>query len=144
MPSMDSPSTDILDPEERKTSPTELSGRTLGLWNAGRIFTSFGSVILSLVPIFFIGKHCYNQTLDVTNSLTFKVVAIIAASLNHKPTSVPYGSDLERLLILLPTLFPIAFAAIMGRFFKTVGLYWAERGVSLGVRCPQLQTMIEC
>ena len=61
--------------------------------------------------------------------------AIIAVRLDGKPVS-NYGDGLREALLLSPTIFPIIFAANMGRCFKYLGLYRAERGIPLGVLSP--------
>jgi hypothetical protein len=43
-----------------------------------------------------------------------------------------YGYKLEQTLLLSPTIFPLIFAALMGRFFRHLGVYLAERGTTLG------------
>ncbi|TVY57578.1 hypothetical protein LSUE1_G010265, partial [Lachnellula suecica] len=58
-------------------------------------------------------------------------LALAAVVLNKKPAS-PWGKTLERAVSLSPTIFPIAFAAITGRFFRIVGLFLAQRGARLG------------
>ncbi|OCK84634.1 hypothetical protein K432DRAFT_422421 [Lepidopterella palustris CBS 459.81] len=68
--------------------------------------------------------------------LIFIVLAIIAAGLDGKPVS-DYGLHLRHVLLLSPTIFPIIFAALMGRCFRSIGLYRAERGISL-IRLEQL------
>ncbi|KAF2144246.1 uncharacterized protein K452DRAFT_223729, partial [Aplosporella prunicola CBS 121167] len=72
---------------------------------------------------------------------------IIAGSLDQKPTSA-FGAKVQQALLLAPTVFPIIFAALMGKFFRTYGLYRAERGVTLGtleqlVGCQSLFAAIE-
>lgn len=62
------------------------------------------------------------------------VVAAIAAYVNDKPITST-GAHVEKILPLLPSIFPIVFAALMGKFFKHFALYRAERGVTLLVRC---------
>ncbi|OJD32453.1 uncharacterized protein BKCO1_3800021 [Diplodia corticola] len=107
MSSPDPNSTCLSDPHERKLFPTEMSDRTLGLWNIGRVFGVIGGTILALIPLFFM------------------VVAILAMSLSQKPTTIQPGPDLEHILILLPTLFPIAFAATMGHLISIfIVLLW--------------------
>jgi hypothetical protein len=51
-----------------------------------------------------------------------------------------YGSRLQEALLLSPTIFPILFAALMGRCFKYLGLYRAERGIQLG----RLEQLVGC
>lgn len=66
-------------------------------------------------------------------------LALVAARLNEKTVS-DYGHKLEQTLLLSPTVFPILFAALMGRCFKHVGLFLAERGTTLG----RLEQLIGC
>lgn len=61
------------------------------------------------------------------------VVAAIAAYVNNRPITRT-GAHVEKILPLLPSIFPIIFAAIMGKFFKQFALFRAERGVKLLVR----------
>jgi hypothetical protein len=51
-----------------------------------------------------------------------------------------YGYKLEETLLLSPTIFPVIFAALMGRFFRHLGGYLAERGTTLG----RLEQLIGC
>lgn len=66
-------------------------------------------------------------------------LAIVAAYLNGSDTS-NYGLHLHQTLLISPTIFPIIFAALMGRCFKYIGLFRAERGISLG----RLEQLIGC
>lgn len=72
---------------------------------------------------------------------------MIAARLDGKEVSA-YGRKLEETLLLSPTIFPLIFAALMGRFFRHVGVYLAERGTTLGrieqlVGCQSVFTALE-
>jgi hypothetical protein len=74
-------------------------------------------------------------------------LASIAARLNGKEVST-YGRKVEETLLLSPTIFPLIFAALMGRFFRYMGLYLAERGTTLGrlehlVGCQSVFTALE-
>ena len=51
-----------------------------------------------------------------------------------------YGHKLEQTLLLSPTIFPLIFAALMGRFFRHLGLWLAQRGTTLG----RLEQLIGC
>lgn len=66
-------------------------------------------------------------------------LALIAARLDGKDIST-YGLHLHQALLLSPTIFPVIFAALMGRCFKAVGLYLVERGTTLG----RLEQLIGC
>ena len=63
----------------------------------------------------------------------------MAARLDGRTTS-GYGYNLEQALLVSPTIFPVIFAALMGRFFKHIGLHLAERGTTLG----RLEQFIGC
>jgi hypothetical protein len=66
-------------------------------------------------------------------------LALTAARLDGKNVS-EYGTKLSETLLLSPTIFPLIFAALMGRFFRHLGVYLAERGTTLG----RLEQLIGC
>lgn len=110
------------------------SPKVLGKWGFNQWATFSGDIILAIFPILFIGKFCTKTFLVVTNVILKFTLALaaIAISLDKKPTSA-LGHNVESAISLSPTIFPIVFAAITGKFFKTLGLFWAERGITLGV-----------
>jgi hypothetical protein len=65
-----------------------------------------------------------------------EALALVAARIDGKEVS-QYGRHLQQVLLLSPTIFPVIFAALMGRCFKYLGLFLAERGTTLG-RLEQL------
>jgi hypothetical protein len=69
----------------------------------------------------------------------FVSLALTAARLDGKNIS-DYGDGLEQTLLLSPTIFPLIFVALMGRFFRHLGVYLAERGTTLG----RLEQLIGC
>ncbi|KAF1848693.1 uncharacterized protein K460DRAFT_427888, partial [Cucurbitaria berberidis CBS 394.84] len=69
----------------------------------------------------------------------FKVIAGLCIGLNGKPIS-SYGSDVKSITLLSPTIFPIIYAAILGKLLRRLGLYKAERGTTIGV----LERLIGC
>ncbi|KAF2449324.1 hypothetical protein P171DRAFT_350699 [Karstenula rhodostoma CBS 690.94] len=71
-----------------------------------------------------------------SSPLMFIALALIAARIDGKEVS-QYGQHLQQVLLLSPTIFPVIFAALMGRCFKYLGLFLAERGITLG-RLEQL------
>ncbi|KAL1594555.1 hypothetical protein SLS60_010315 [Paraconiothyrium brasiliense] len=71
-----------------------------------------------------------------SSPLMFIALALIAARIDGKEVS-QYGEHLQQVLLLSPTIFPVIFAALMGRCFKYLGLFLAERGTTLG-RLEQL------
>jgi hypothetical protein len=64
---------------------------------------------------------------------------LTAARLDGKDVS-EYGTKLSETLLMSPTIFPLIFAALMGRFFRHLGVYLAERGTTLG----RLEQLIGC
>ncbi|KAL5383210.1 hypothetical protein PMIN06_010575 [Paraphaeosphaeria minitans] len=71
-----------------------------------------------------------------SSPLMFIALALVAARIDGKEVS-HYGQHLQQVLLLSPTIFPVIFAALMGRCFKYMGLFLAERGTTLG-RLEQL------
>ncbi|KAF5968278.1 hypothetical protein FCOIX_11526 [Fusarium coicis] len=63
--------------------------------------------------------------------LTYIVLLGIVASLHNKKKS-SFGESTLEALQLAATLWPISFAAVVGPFLKTLALFSAERGTSLG------------
>jgi hypothetical protein len=63
-------------------------------------------------------------------------LALIAVQLDGEEVS-QYGNGLQQALLISPTIFPLLFAALMGRFFRHLGVYLAEQGTTLG-RLEQL------
>lgn len=59
-------------------------------------------------------------------------MAAVAYKLDQKPSS-ERGENIQRLILLGPTLFPLAFAALGGRSLRKIALWRAERGTTLGV-----------
>lgn len=71
--------------------------------------------------------------------IMFIALSLIAARLDGKEVS-NYGLHLRQALLLSPTIFPVIFAALMGRCFKHIGLFLAERGTTLG----RLEQLVGC
>lgn len=61
-----------------------------------------------------------------------QVLAATAFSFDEKPISED-GVILQRIMLLGPTLFPLAFAALGGRSLRNIALWKAERGSTIGV-----------
>ncbi|KAF1845493.1 uncharacterized protein K460DRAFT_283257 [Cucurbitaria berberidis CBS 394.84] len=74
-----------------------------------------------------------------SSPIMFVALALTAASLDGKEVS-QYGDRLRQTLLLSPTIFPLIFAALMGRFFRHLGVYLAERGTTLG----RLEQLVGC
>jgi hypothetical protein len=60
------------------------------------------------------------------------VLAGLCLGLNGHPKS-DYGDNIKAVTLLSPTIFPIVYAAILGKLLHRIGLYKAERGVTMGV-----------
>ncbi|KAF2264690.1 hypothetical protein CC78DRAFT_463206 [Lojkania enalia] len=71
--------------------------------------------------------------------IMFIALALVAARIDGHDVS-GYGIRLRQTLLLSPTIFPIIFAALMSRCFKHIGLYLAERGITLG----RLEQLVGC
>ncbi|EUC45065.1 hypothetical protein COCMIDRAFT_96576 [Bipolaris oryzae ATCC 44560] len=71
--------------------------------------------------------------------IMFISLALIAARLDGTEIS-DYGSGLKEALLISPTIFPLLFAALMGRFFRHLGLWLAQRGTTLG----RLEQLVGC
>jgi len=67
----------------------------------------------------------------------FISLGIVAAYLDGQETS-SYGRKVQEAARLGPTIFPIAFAAIVARFNRHLARWQVERGQCLGVRCSQI------
>ncbi len=61
----------------------------------------------------------------------------MAVRLDEMPLST-YGRHVQEVILLAPTIFPLAFAALVGRSLKRIALWKAERGTTLGVSLNQL------
>lgn len=71
---------------------------------------------------------------DVTVALSpfvFLILAFEALSANNSP-SLKHGAAVDEVAKISPTVFPIMFAAIVGRLMRTWATWKAERGARLG------------
>ncbi|KAK5946706.1 hypothetical protein PMZ80_000849 [Knufia obscura] len=114
-------SLDLIDPaayaaHERK--PTTQSAPARHFWHNP----------FSLATVMFVG----DLFLTLAPCL-FLLLSFEALSVDGRPVSSPRGQTVEQAAKLGPTLFPIVFAAIVGRLMKTYALWRAERGASLGI-----------
>jgi hypothetical protein len=60
-------------------------------------------------------------------------LAIAAALLDGHPES-RYGRTVQEISRVGPTIYPIAFAAIVARFMRHMARWQAQRGLQLGAR----------
>lgn len=63
----------------------------------------------------------------------FLILSFQALSIDGRPVTSDRGQTVEQAARLGPTLFPIIFAAVVGRLMRTYALWRAERGASLGI-----------
>ena len=104
-------------PLEYDPRKTISKSRSQQLWQRSRsyaIFMFIGDTILSLVPVIFV------------------ILAFRALALDGEGSSEGGHAVLEAAKIA-PTIFPIIFAAVVGRLMRTYALWKAERGTRLGV-----------
>jgi hypothetical protein len=85
-----------------------------------------------------------NLTFSIEVALLILPIAFIglgatAWSFDQKPTS-DGGRTLQRIMLLGPSLFPLAFAALGGRSLRNIALWKAERGSTVGVWYLLIQT----
>ncbi|PVF95157.1 hypothetical protein CPB86DRAFT_603428 [Serendipita vermifera] len=64
--------------------------------------------------------------------LLFFLVLVLSAIGLHSKEASPFGDFVNQACLLGPTVFPIAFSAILGWCLKTYERYKSERGVKLG------------
>lgn len=86
-------------------------------WTASSTFktiTFLSHLILTLMPVAFI-------------VLAFLALSVDGEPLSHRGTVVYQAAKLG------PTIFPIVFAAVVGRLMRTLALWRAERGTTLGL-----------
>jgi NADH:ubiquinone oxidoreductase subunit 4 (subunit M) len=69
------------------------------------------------------------------------VLAVIAYTLDQKQTS-EHGAMVESAMLLGPTVFPLAFAALGGRSMRNMALWKAERGSTIKVRLNSIACFI--
>jgi hypothetical protein len=97
-------------------------------------FVGHGAVdaILTLGPVLFLGIVLGFPRLRRKLLMNMIVVPGMCLGLNNKPISA-HGQTVKAITLLSPTIFPIVYAAILGRMLRRVGLFKAERGTTLGV-----------
>ncbi|KAF3006632.1 hypothetical protein E8E13_007746 [Curvularia kusanoi] len=69
----------------------------------------------------------------------FIVLALKVAKLDGQVPDA-LSERLQEMLLFTPTIFPLLFAALMGRFFRHLGIWLAERGTTLG----RLEQLVGC
>ncbi|KAF7577654.1 hypothetical protein PtrM4_018940 [Pyrenophora tritici-repentis] len=79
------------------------------------------------------------DTLLASTPIMFIALALLATKIDGKERS-DYAVSLDEKLYLLPTIFPLIFAALMGRLFRYLSLWLAQQGTTLGM----LEHLIGC
>ncbi|KAH6644427.1 hypothetical protein C7974DRAFT_371549 [Boeremia exigua] len=102
--------------------------------------------LLALTPLLILGKIIFSN-LEGLRILTRPVIAGLCLSLNKQEIS-KYGEDIKAITLLSPTIFPIIYAAILGKMLRRVALFKAERTATLGtierlVGCQSLFSTFE-
>ncbi|OJD26795.1 hypothetical protein ACJ73_01814 [Blastomyces percursus] len=88
------------------------------------------AVALSKAPSYVVMSAIWDFCLSIL-PVAFIVIAILAASLDGDMRS-KRGDQIKMATTLIPTIFPIIFAALVGYFFRIYGTFRAERGIRLG------------
>lgn len=60
------------------------------------------------------------------------VLACSAATLDNKPRS-EWGDKVMEIILLVPTIYPVLFAALVSKAVKSFALHLAQRGTTLGL-----------
>jgi hypothetical protein len=89
--------------------------------------------LLLLLPIAFISRFTESLHSRVHLLNYCIVLAALAWRLDGQELSSK-GRSIEEAILLGPTLFPLAFAALGGRSLKRIALWRAQRGTTVGVR----------
>ncbi|OJD18163.1 hypothetical protein AJ78_01775 [Emergomyces pasteurianus Ep9510] len=92
--------------------------------------SSQNAVTLSREPSYVVMSSIWDFCLAIV-PVTFIVIGILAASLDGDMRS-KRGDQIKEATTLIPTMFPIIFAALVGYFFRIYGTFRAERGIRLG------------
>ncbi|KAF9690634.1 hypothetical protein EKO04_011473 [Ascochyta lentis] len=107
------------DPTTNKNTPSvveqsvDSTHATLARSAVQEWFSTVLDALLSLAPLFFL------------------VIASLSLSLNGKPIS-SFGQNIKAITLLSPTIFPIVYAAILGKVLRRIGLFKAERSSTIG------------
>lgn len=109
-------------------------------------FSTFFDALLSVVPLFFLSMSDQWEVRERSSSDQAIVIAILCLCLDKKPVS-SYGQNVKAITLLSPTIFPIVYAAILGKALRRVGLFKAERsstiGVGTGTTLPRIDTQTD-
>lgn len=87
----------------------------------------FWSRHISLATVIFLGD------LLITLAPCLFLVLAVEAVLADESNSADWGRAVKEAAKVSPTIFPVVFAAIVGRLMRSLALWHAERGASLGM-----------
>ncbi|KAK8008729.1 hypothetical protein PG991_011280 [Apiospora marii] len=81
----------------------------------------------------------------VLGALAFLFLAALAVSLQGRPALEGIGPAVETAMTLGPTVFPILFAALVGRMLRHLGRYYVERGLKMRIlwRLMNIRTVFD-
>ncbi|ODH47455.1 hypothetical protein GX48_06430 [Paracoccidioides brasiliensis] len=96
----------------------------------GERISSQNALTLSKAQSYLIMSSIWEFLLAVV-PIAFIAIALLAASLDGDERG-KRGDRIRVATTLIPTIFPIVFAAMVGYFFRIYGTYRAERGIRLG------------
>ncbi|PGG99830.1 hypothetical protein GX51_06122 [Blastomyces parvus] len=88
------------------------------------------AVALSRAPSYVVMSAIWDFCLAIL-PVAFIVIALLAVLLDGDIKS-KRGDQIKMATTLIPTIFPIIFAALVGYFFRIYGTFRAERGIRLG------------
>jgi hypothetical protein len=72
-----------------------------------------------------------------------QVVASMCIGLHGRPKS-KCGEDVKAITLLSPTVFPIVYAAILGRILRRIALFKVERSATIGVSSCGFEIVQTC
>ena len=94
-----------------------------------QLVTWIWEVVLTLLPLLFLGKFIMVVIIPLANNtLALSSAALMADGRQ----AVEPGRTIDTVQKFGPTLFPIVFGAVIGRFIDWFALWKASRGQSLG------------
>jgi hypothetical protein len=114
--------------QDGKSAPATLKRSAFRQW-----FSPLFDALVSFIPLFFLGKLTNEEDVSIdANQMIILVIAALCLSLNGQVTS-SYGENIKAITLVSPTIFPIVYAAILGKALRRIGLFHAERSVTIGV-----------
>ncbi|KAF2028274.1 hypothetical protein EK21DRAFT_114047 [Setomelanomma holmii] len=87
---------------------------------------------------YFIAQGAVDAALAV-GPIFFFIIAGVCVGLHGRSPSI-YGENVKAVTLFSPTIFPIVYAAILGKLLRRIGHYRAEWGTTMGV----LERLIGC